>query len=200
MKKTISIYLISACFSQVFSVVSFLKSDEVIDVGKWTYSDNLTISFPMPKSVQIGSFCSIAQGVNIIIKGDHNADWISTFPFTAFAHKGWDGEFIQGHPKSKGPVIIGNDVWIGMNSLILSGVTIGDGAIIGAHSVVTKNVPPYAIAAGNPAKIVKYRFETEIINKLLNIAWWNWSDGEIDKAVPLLCSKNINNFIDYCEQ
>ena len=133
----------------------FLKSTPEMEVGKWTYGKP-TLHFPEIGSIKIGNYCSIAPGVEIIIRGDHNIDWVTTFPFMSFTDKGWpQARDFPGHPKSKGGVTIGNDVWIGLGALILSGVTIGDGAVIGAHAVVTKSVPPYAVVAGNPARILR---------------------------------------------
>lgn len=102
----------------------------------------------------------------------------------------------MGHPSCKGNIIIQNDVWIGAKSTIMSGVKISNGSVVGAGSVVTKDVPPYAIVAGNPAKVVKYRFTEEQIEKLLSIAWWNWDEQKIkDNAMDMWCD-NINDFIN----
>ena len=129
--------------------------------------------------------------------GEHRVDWVTTYPFSAI----WPAVagHIPGHPKTKGNVIIGNDVWIGMNVFILSGVTIGDGAVVGAGALVSKDVPPYAIVGGNPAKIIRYRFDPQTIKKLLSIAWWNWSDDEIIKAMPFLLSNDISSFVKLYE-
>ena len=102
----------------------------------------------------------------------------------------------KGHPKSNGDVIIGNDVWIGNNVTILSGITIGDGAVIGCNSHVVKDIEPYSIYGGNPAKLIKLRFTQEQINKLLKIKWWNWDDDKINSAISLLCNSNINLFLN----
>jgi virginiamycin A acetyltransferase len=101
-----------------------------------------------------------------------------------------------GHPSTKGDVIIGNDVWIGANVTIMSGVTIGDGAVIANNSHVVKNVEPYSLVGGNPAKLIKYRFTPEQIEKLLKIKWWYWDDKKINKFTPLLCNDNIDKFIN----
>ena len=103
---------------------------------------------------------------------------------------------ISGHPATKGNVIIGNDVWIGYKATIMSGVTIGDGAVIGACSVVTKDVKPYEIVAGNPAKVIRKRFSDEIIIQLLKIAWWNWPIEKIKAEIEFLCNNNIEKFIE----
>lgn len=131
----------------------------------------------------------------IFLGGEHRHDWVTTYPFSAL----WDqARSIPGHPRSKGDVIIGHDVWIGYGATILSGVNIGNGAVVGAKAVVTKDVPPYAIVAGNPARIVKFRFTPRQINRLLAIAWWDWPEGEIIAALPLLLHTDIDLFIQYC--
>jgi len=99
------------------------------------------------------------------------------------------------YPSTKGDVIIGNDVWIGSNVKIMSGITIGDGAVISNSSHVVKNVEPYSLVGGNPAKLIKYRFTSEQISKLLEIKWWDWDDEKINSFVPLLCNESIDEFI-----
>ena len=102
----------------------------------------------------------------------------------------------MGHPSCKGDIIVGNDVWIGAKATIMSGVKIGDGAIVGATATVTKDVPPYAIVAGNPAKIIKYRFNEKQIESLLKIAWWDWTEDRIKTEAMTLWSDNIDEFIN----
>jgi acetyltransferase-like isoleucine patch superfamily enzyme len=148
--------------------------DKRITVGDYTYevNNNTVLLFKKNDSVVIGKFCSIAAGVRIIASGEHNYKAISTFPFYAHYLK----KNVEKDTLTKGNVIIGNDVWIGANAVILSGVTIGDGAVIGAGSIVTKDVPPYAIVFGVPAKLTKYRFNQDIIDGLLKIRWWDWDE------------------------
>lgn len=170
--------------------------------GDYTYVDGtLNITFPEAAQLTIGKFCSIAQGCNIIMGGNHRGDWISTYPFPA------DGLFadspkipVSEYRTSNGDVNIGNDVWIGSNVTILSGVTIGDGAIIAAGSVVSKDVDPYTMVAGNPAVIKKFRFTTNKIKRLLEIKWWDWSEDEIRKIIPMLMSDNIDKLFKYCDE
>jgi len=100
-----------------------------------------------------------------------------------------------GHPSTKGDVIIGNDVWIGQNVTIMSGISIGDGSVIANNSHVVKNVEPYSLVGGNPAKLIKYRFTTDQIEKLLKIKWWDWEDDKINMFTPLLCNPDIDEFI-----
>jgi virginiamycin A acetyltransferase len=140
----------------------------------------------------IGKFCSIAQGVTILLGGGHRPDWLTTYPFSYLFSEFKD---VQGFPATKGEVVVGNDVWIGINALILSGVHIGDGAIIGANSVVTKDVEPYAIVAGNPAKVIRKRFDQETIDSLERIKWWDWDIQKIKANIPLLLSNKFEEFI-----
>ena len=163
-----------------------------LEIGDWTYGNPILRTRKNAGNLKIGKFCSIAANVTIFLGGEHRTDWITTYPFSEvfpkFGH-------IEGHPHTKGDVIIGNDVWLASNVIILSGVTIGDGAVIGAGSVVTKNVDPYLIVAGNPAKPIRYRFSPEHINALLEIAWWNWTQADIEDAMPLLLSGNVETFL-----
>jgi chloramphenicol O-acetyltransferase type B len=162
-------------------------------IGKGTYASNLQIGdWGEGSTLEIGNFCSIAGGVFIFLGGEHRSDWVTTYPFNVLCDSATN---IKGHPKSKGDVIIGSDVWIGGMSVILSGVKIGDGAVIGARSVVTKDVPPYAIVGGNPSRILRYRFNEKIIEKLLAIKWWDWDDLRIQKAIPFLLQDNIELFL-----
>jgi virginiamycin A acetyltransferase len=142
----------------------------------------------------VGKFCSLSDNITLFLGGNHNTKSISTYPF----HIIKDLEKLDTHPLSKGDITIQNDVWIGSHATILSGVTIGNGAVIAAYSVVTKNVPAYAIAAGNPAKIVRYRFTEDQISALLKIAWWDWPLEKIKGNAYLLASsksEDINLFI-----
>lgn len=166
--------------------------------GKGTYANGKLDIFPQEgKTLRVGAYCSFAGGVKIFLGGEHRTDWVTTFPFNVL----WDqAKSIPGHPASKGDVIIGNDVWVGDGALILSGVNIGDGAVIGARSVVTRDVPPYCIVAGNPAKFIKKRFDDDVIERLLRVKWWRWNEDEIVKALPLMLSDNIEAFLDYAEK
>lgn len=167
-------------------------------VGKYTYgTNNIKIKqWWEGAKLHIGSFCSIADNITIFLGGNHRADWITTYPFGHINQKVFNSFNGIGHPKTNGDVIIGNDVWIANGVTIMSGVKIGDGAIIAANSHVVKDVDPYSIVGGNPAKIIKYRFTKEQIKNLLEIKWWNWSDDKINQNVTLLCNTNIYNFIN----
>jgi acetyltransferase-like isoleucine patch superfamily enzyme len=160
-------------------------------IGCFTYGEPNVLDWG-EANLKIGSFCSISSNVNILLGGNHRTDWVTTFPFSVL----WEGfQNIVGHPSTNGDVIIENDVWIGTGVTILSGVTIGNGAVIGAGSIVTKNVDPYAIVAGNPARLIRKRFDDEIINKLLEIKWWEWEKQKIEKNIPLMLSCEISEFI-----
>jgi acetyltransferase-like isoleucine patch superfamily enzyme len=161
-------------------------------IGDHTYGKPRVISRGEGRALTIGKYCSISTRVLIFLGSEHRADWISTYPFPVL----WrEASSIKGHPSSKGDVRIGNDVYIGYHVIILSGVTVGDGAVIGAGSVVASDVPPYAIAAGNPAHVLRYRFDGETIKKLLEIKWWDWSDEKVKENVHLICSDKVDAFI-----
>ena len=162
------------------------------EIGSWTYGTPTVLSWGEGAKLQIGRYCSFADGVTVLLGGEHRTDWITTFPFNVlFA----EASHISGHPKTRGDVIIGNDVWIGREAFIISGIHIGDGAVIGARSVVTKNVAPYAIVAGNPAKVIRERFTSEQRDALLKIAWWNWPETQIRESIPALLSGKVDEFI-----
>ena len=166
-------------------------------IGKWSYG-NLTVrAFESPVAMfELGAFCSVAGGVQVFLAGEHRYDRVTSFPLFAF----WDKHrHLHGHPTSKGDVIIGNDVWIGAETIILSGVRIGDGAVIGTRSVVTRDIPPYAIAAGTPARVIKMRFDKKTVDRLLTIRWWEWDDERIDRAAPLLLNTDIEAFLRAAE-
>lgn len=165
-------------------------------IGKHTYGHPLVWNEGSNANLYIGNFCSISQNVKILLGGNHRTDWVTTYPFGHVNTHLFNNFNGLGHPSSKGDVVIGNDVWIGEGSKIMSGVVIGDGAVIANNSHVVKNVEPYSIVGGNPAKLIKYRFTPEQIEKLLQIKWWNWDDGKINVFTPLLCDSNIDNFIN----
>lgn len=139
----------------------------------------------------IGKFCQIASGIEFIMNGvNHQMNAVSTFPFYIF--EGWEQNVPELHKMPlKGDTIVGNDVWIGQNATILPGVHIGDGAIIGANSVVAKHVEPYSIVAGNPARFIRKRFDEEMINLLLEVRWWNLPIEQINRLIPLLSCDDL---------
>ena len=156
------------------------RPDPRVSIGSYTYGIRRS-SIPILTSgtrIDIGSFCSVAPGV-VFVVGRHYIDNVSTFPFRA--------SFLDGKSDDEGVVLesitVGNDVWIGSRALIVASVTIGHGAVVAAGSVVVKDVPPYAIVAGVPAKVIKMRFDPERVQKLLEIAWWDWPDERIRENI-----------------
>ena len=141
-------------------------------------------------NITVGKYCSLAKEIVAIFLLDHRVDWISTYPFPVL----WNLP-IAGHPVMPDEIKVGNDVWIGAGTTLLGGAEIGDGAVIGAFSLVAGKIPPYSIAVGHPAKVIRKRFSEDIINDLLKIAWWNWDKEKIMENVKLLCSQNVKDFI-----
>lgn len=165
------------------------------EIGEYTFGCPEVLEWGDKNAgLSIGSFCSIARDVKILLGGEHRYDWISTYSFPDFL----DGinDIKNDHRVSKGGVTIGNDVWIGYGATILSGVTIGNGAVIGAKAVVAKNVPDYSIVVGNPARVIKQRFDDKTITQLNQIAWWNWSLEKIKKNAHVIMSDNLNDLME----
>lgn len=169
------------------------------EYGEYTYGiHNLLIHhWNTTAKLKIGKFCSIAGNVNIYLSGNHRVDWCTTYPFGhVFKDTFPKGEDVTGHPATKGDVIIGNDVWISSHVIIMSGVKIGNGAVVACGSVVVKNVPDYAIVGGNPAKIIRYRFPEEVIQKFLSLKWWDWDIEKINDNIKLLCSSDYEKLFE----
>lgn len=169
-----------------------------ITVGDFTYivdsefESHVTNFYPWSKDkLIIGKFCQIATGVEFIMNdANHQMSAVSTFPF--YTLDGWDMEAPSASDMPfKGNTVIGNDVWIGQNAVILPGVNIGDGAIIGANSVVGSNIAPYTIVAGNPAKVIRKRFDEELIDLMLRFKWWDKSITEINELIPILTCSDL---------
>jgi acetyltransferase-like isoleucine patch superfamily enzyme len=161
-------------------------------IGDWTYGRPHIPPGDEGGRLTIGKFCSFGSGVTILLGHEHQLGWVSTYPFRIAVPK---ARTMPLPSRTKGEVVIGHDVWIGLDVLILSGVTIGNGAVIGARSVVTRDVPAYAVAAGVPAEVVKYRFDSDTITALERIAWWDWPMEKIEEALPLLMSPDLKAFI-----
>ena len=170
-----------------------------ISIGRFTYGFNNVFvrQWNEGASLTIGSFCSISSNITIYLGGNHRIDWITTFPFGHIFQDELGGQNIIGHPATKGNVVIGNDVWIGAGVTIMSGITIGDGAVLSTNANVTKDVKPYEIVGGNPAKFIKNRFDDEITYLLLKLKWWNLPIEEIIKIESVLCSKPDTFIITY---
>lgn len=141
----------------------------------------------------IGKFCAIASGIEFIMNGaNHRMNSVTTYPFNIMGN-GWEVSTPQiSDLPYKGDTVVGNDVWIGQNVTVMPGVKIGDGAIIAANSVVTKDIPSYHIAGGNPCRIIRKRFDDELIEYLLNIKWWDWPPEKIYKTLEALCSSDLS--------
>ncbi len=178
-----------------------------IFVGDYTYYDdpvnptafeqnNVLFNWPeFGDRLVIGKFCAIASGTKFIMgPANHRTSSISTYPFAVFG--GAWGENVPPHLEQlphKGDIIVGNDVWIGRESVIMPGVTIGDGAIVAAYSVVVKNVAPYTVVGGNPAKPLKKRFDDELIRLLLQLKWWDFAPQKLAEFVPVLCDSDLTS-------
>lgn len=174
-----------------------------ITVGDYTYYDDFENVENFEKNVKylfdftgdkliIGKFCMIASGVEFIMNGaNHLATGISSYPFAIFGN-GWEHAMDDKDYPVKGNTVIGNDVWIGYKATIMAGVKVGDGAIIAAKSVVTKHVEPYSIVGGNPARLIRKRFDEATIQKLLEIQWWHWPPEKITRHVADLTGDDVN--------
>jgi virginiamycin A acetyltransferase len=178
----------------------------MITVGDYTYYDdprgpqrfeeNVLYHFDfIGDRLEIGRFCSIAAETRFLMNGgNHHTTWGTTYPFPVFGN-GWEKAMPSSWPH-KGDTRVGNDVWIGYGSTIMPGVTIGDGAIVASCSVVAKDVPPYAIVGGNPAAVIRYRYDAATIARLLELRWWDWPIERITERLHALCSDDISSLLD----
>ena len=184
-------------------------TNENIEVGDYTmYNDfvndptkfeenNVLYHYPINHDkLKIGKFCSIACGAKFLFNSaNHTLNSLSTYPFPLFFEE-WnlDIKDVADSWDNKGDIVIGNDVWIGYEAVIMAGVTIGDGAIIGTRALVTKDVPPYTIVGGVPAKPIRKRYSDDVIEKLLKVKWWNWDRDKIQKNIQAIKSGDVRNF------
>ena len=189
------------------SVLGDRERKITIPYGRHTYGPQPQVIGVLPwvrrlsEGTRIGNYCSIGPGVRFLFLGKHNLEWVTTYPFQAFYER-WKvdaEEFRGGDPDMShvvpDPIIVGSDVWIASNASIKQGVRIGDGAVIAMESLVTKDVPPYAIVGGNPARLIRFRFDRDLVDELLAISWWNWEDEDVRRVVPYLVDDNIEEFI-----
>lgn len=166
-------------------------------MGVGSYGIPAVHDFDEGATLRVGAYTSIASGVEVILGGHHRMDWVSTYPFPAKVEQASN---IAGYNGSRGDVSVGNDVWLCTGCTLLSGVTIGDGAVVAARAVVSRDVPAYAIVAGNPARIVRWRFPEAVIKGLLEIKWWEWSVDEVKAASSRLCSNDMADFFEFAKQ
>ncbi|WVT77561.1 CatB-related O-acetyltransferase (plasmid) [Sinorhizobium chiapasense] len=169
----------------------FHIGNSCVTVGRFSYGiENINVlQWNEGAALTIGSFCSIAKNVSVFLGGNHRSDWISTFPFGHIFHQQLGRFDIDGHPATNGSVTIGHDVWIGNGVTIMSGIHVGHGAVIAANSHVTKNVDDYTIVGGNPAQILRYRFPSPVVDRLLTLKWWDLPIDIIKSIIPILSSK-----------
>ncbi len=164
-------------------------------IGAYSYG-RPKVRFPESgRRLTIGRYCSIADKVEILLGGDHRLDWASTYPFAAMSGLWPQADAPDDYHASRGDVTIGHDVWLGSGCLILSGVTVGHGAVVAAHAVVTRDVAPYAVVAGNPAKVVRRRFDEATVAGLVETAWWEFPHATVTRWVPLLQSGRVEELI-----
>ncbi len=169
-----------------------IKKDNIV-IGAYSYGTPQIHRWSKEYGVTIGKFCSIADDVHLLVDGNHRNDWVSTYPF---------GRMLEGFPKNsnhpigKGDIKIGHDVWIARGAVILSGVRIGNGAVIAAGALVVKNVADYEVVGGNPAQSLSFRFLQPQIDALLQIAWWNWPLTKIEAEIIFLESADVDKFIE----
>lgn len=167
---------------------SFREKKELIaTLGRHSYIGDVNYEYGSLRShVLIGRYTSIASGISFEVGMNHPYREVTTYPFLDFdiIRAGWDGDKAHAYDQNHYQIIIGNDVWIGARAILLGGVHVGNGAVIGAGAVVAKDVPPYAIVVGNPARVVKYRFPADVIEKLQRIKWWYWDPKIIEERRP----------------
>ncbi len=166
-----------------------------IAVGAWTYG-RPKVRFPESGAkLTIGRYGSIADGVEILLGGNHRTDWATTYPFPEWPALWPTAAGIPGSDATRGDVAIGHDVWLGSQCMVLSGVTIGTGAVVAARAVVTRDVPPYAIVAGNPARVLRLRFDDDNVAALLASRWWEHQHARVTELMPLLLSDRTDELI-----
>nr|WP_236686561.1 CatB-related O-acetyltransferase [Leptolinea tardivitalis] len=195
---TETIYLKSVVTDPSISIGDFTMYNDFVSDPTQFEKNNVLYHYPINKDrLIIGKFCSIACGAKFIFNSaNHTQKSLSTYPFPIFFEE-WnlDKANVASAWDNKGDIIIGNDVWIGYEAVILSGVHIGDGAIIGTRAVVTKDVPPYSVVGGIPAKEIKKRFDENTIMKLQKIQWWNWSYDKIQQNLPFIMNGEVDKLI-----
>lgn len=189
-----TVYLKSVIRNPCITVGDYTMYNDFVNDPLEFEKNNVLYQYPINHDrLIIGKFCSIACGAKFLFNSaNHSLMSFSTYPFPIFFEEwGLDVKDITKAWDNKGDIVIGNDVWIGYEAVVLSGVTIGDGAVIGARAVVTKDVPPYTIVGGVPAKPIRKRFSEDRIASLLKIQWWNWSKEQIAENIDAIQSGNV---------
>ena len=184
-----TVYLQSVITKPNITVGAYTMYHDFVHDPREFETNNVLYQYPVNgDKLRIGKFCSIACGAKFLFtSANHTLHSLSTYPFPIFFEQwGLDGKDIRSAWDNRGDIVIGNDVWIGYEAVILSGVTIGDGAIIGARAVVTKDVAPYTIVGGVPAKPIRRRFDDETVEKLEALRWWDWKEDLIRRALPAI--------------
>lgn len=192
-----TVYLKSTITDPNIIVGDFTMYNDFVNDPTKFEKNNVLYHYPVNKEkLIIGKYCSIACGAKFMFtSGNHNMASLSTYPFPLFDEEwGLNGNNITDAWDNNGDIVIGNDVWIGYEAVIMQGVHIGDGAIIGTRAVVTKDVAPYTIVGGVPGREIRKRFSEDIIAKLLELQWWNWDDEKVQKNLQNIMSGNINSF------
>lgn len=190
-----TVYLKGVVTSQNIIVGDYTMYHDFVSDPTQFEKNNVLYHYPINQDrLIIGKFCSIACGAKFLFtSANHAMKSLSTYPFPLFFEE-WnlDRKDIRSAWDNKGDIVIGNDVWIGYEAVILSGVHIGDGAIIGTRAVVTKDVPPYTIVGGVPAKEIRKRFDDETIQRLQRLKWWNWASDKIQQALPYIINGEVD--------
>ncbi len=155
-----------------------------VTFGTGTYhaGDLRVVCYTPGESAVVGRYCSIAPGVQIFCGGAHRQSLVSTWPFDPKL-RGTNDADSRTYKHATRPTVIGNDVWLATGAVIMTGVHVGDGAVIGPYAVVFDDVPPYAVVRGNPGQVIRYRFDPDVIESLLDVAWWNWEESHIRAAI-----------------
>ena len=185
--------------SYIRQQTKFIKRYPNYVIGTGSYGMPIVHDNHEGSTLKIGAYCSIASNVQIFLGGQHRTDWVSNYPFPFFFEMNeiYREKYVRGG--SRGDVIIGSDVWLCANCIILSGVTIGHGAVIANGAVVSRDVLPYAVMTGNPAKQIKWRFDEATRNALLESAWWDWPEHEVGEILNELCSGDLTDFLHYAK-
>ena len=190
-----TVYLKNVITNPNIAIGDYTMYNDFVHNPRDFQKNNVLYHYPVNHDrLKIGKFCSIACGAKFIFaSANHSLKSLSTYPFPIFFEE-WDLDVanITDAWDNKGDIIIGNDVWIGYEAVILCGVTIGDGTIIGSRAVVTKDVPPYTIVGGVPAKSIRRRFDDKTITKLLKLKWWDWSEERIKANIEIIQSGRID--------